>query len=113
MGDAPADVVLHLWSDATTLLGLVGITRRPDETPLEHATRARTATGTAGINHDELDRLALLATRALYARETMGLAEVEDATTVIRGIGASLVALTPRAVRWRIRLDPRLASRLV
>jgi len=111
-GDEPADRVLHAWQDATVLLGVLGVPRRPDETPLEHATRTRTAVSTFGLDHDALEHLANNATRALYARESVDPARATDCLQISAALGRAVMAHAPTKVKLRIRLDPRLAATL-
>ncbi|MEI7993132.1 MAG: hypothetical protein WCH93_12000, partial [Actinomycetota bacterium] len=111
-GSAPADRVLHAWQDVTVLMGLLGVARRADETPLEHAGRTRTSVTTFGVDHDDLELLATAATRALYARETIDAVMVSECNAVAQRTGLAVLATSPRSVRWGLRLDPRLASRL-
>ncbi len=111
-GSAPADRVLHAWQDVTVLMGLLGVARRADETPLEHVVRTRTSVTTFGVDHVDLELLATAATRALYARETIDAVIVSECIAVAQRTGLAVLATSPRSVRWRLRLDPRLASRL-
>ena len=112
LGEGAADWVLQDWADTTTLLAAIGVIRRPDETPLEHAERCRSTVSTFGLDHDALELLAGLATRALYARETVGNKDLEQSTAVLRGVSVAMALHMPRATRLKLRFDPRLASRL-
>ena len=106
-GDAPSDRVLQSWQDTTVLLGLLGTRRRPEETPLEHATRA------AQLRPDlssDVERLADLATRALYAAEAVDASLAEEADAIRRQLAGSLLATAPARVRIRRYIDPRLAA---
>lgn len=106
-GDAPADQVLQSWADLTVLIGLLGTKRRPEETPLEHA--GRTSTGIA-LDAESLERLADLATQALYAADAIDVDLSVEADELRRRIAASLIATAPWKVRIRRYLDPRLAA---
>ncbi len=106
-GDSPADRVLQAWADATVLLALLGTRRRPEETPLEHAERV--AQQAVGVR-DEVQRLADLATRALYASEAVDESFAEEADLIRRQLAQSLLADAPARIRIRRYVDPRLAA---
>lgn len=112
LGNEPAEVVLQDWADATVLLAVLGVARRPDETPLEHAERCRSAVSTFGLDHDALGELAALATRALYARETVSDENIDRSEDIVRGVSIAMAIHSPRAIRLRLALDPRLSSRV-
>jgi len=112
IGDEPADRVLASWQDVTSLLALFGAARRAEETPLEHAARTHTLTSTHGVDHAAIDRLADLATQALYARDSVDEERAVAGEDLAASLGRDVVAAAHGRLRWRLRLDPRLSSRL-
>lgn len=106
-GDGPAERVLHAWTDASEILSLRGARRRPDETPLEHAARIPAL---LGIDHDALERLAQLATAALYSAEMIDEEQAAESDALRLHIAHALMAQTPWRTRIRIRVTPKLAA---
>lgn len=105
--DAPAEQVLQSWQDATVLLGLLGTQRRPEETPLEHAART---SNNIPVEHEVLERLAELATQALYAAEAIDDSLAGEADDLRHRLTGALIVTAPWRVRIRRYLDPRLAA---
>jgi hypothetical protein len=106
-GDGPAERVLHAWTDASEILSLRGARRRPDETPLEHAARVPAL---LGIDHEALERLAELATAALYSAEMIGDEQAAECDALRLHLARALMAQAPWRTRIRIRITPKLAA---
>jgi hypothetical protein len=106
-GDGPAERVLHAWTDASEILSLRGARRRPDETPLEHAARIPAL---LGIDHEALERLAELATAALYSAEMIGDEQAAECDALRLHLARALMAQAPWRTRIRIRITPKLAA---
>jgi transglutaminase-like putative cysteine protease len=109
VGHDPASRVSDAWRRSAASLDLLDAGRRADETPMEHAERARHV---ANIDEKLLGDLAQAATRATYAADA-----VNEATAVRCEQDAQRVArlVRQRATKQRraaARLSPRLASRL-
>ena len=112
IGSDPADRVLANWNDISVLLSLFGAGRRPEETPQEHAIRTRSVTSTFGLDHAAIEALADLATQAIYARGSVDdhRADVGDQLAV--SLTRQVLSSAAGRLGLRLRLDPRLASRL-
>jgi transglutaminase-like putative cysteine protease len=109
VGTDPASRVTDAWARSSASLGLIDAGRSPDETPNEHANRAWHV---AGLDQKLLADLAVAATRATYAAES-----VDDNTAQRCEEDAQRVSrlVRRRATKGRLfaaRFNPRTASQL-
>ncbi|HEY5875738.1 MAG TPA: transglutaminaseTgpA domain-containing protein [Ilumatobacteraceae bacterium] len=103
----PAERVVAGWRRATAAVALLGARRRPNETPVEHATRAWKSTG---IDEKSLRDLADRATVATYASDHVTAGDADAAVLLASRIGRLVEHRAPFAVRVLARLDPRRAA---
>ena len=103
----PAERVVAGWRRATAAMALLGARRRPNETPVEHATRAWKSTG---IDEKSLRDLADRATVATYASDHVTAGDADAAVLLASRIGRLVERRAPFAVRVVARLDPRRAA---
>ena len=107
--DRPVAYIGSLWSLACVALRAVGFEDRPDETPVQQASRSAEA---AGWGQHAIAELAQTATKAVYSPTPLSPSEIAHVDDVYHAIATAIRQRASVAVRVRVRLDPRLAIAL-
>ncbi len=107
--DRPVAYIGSLWSLACVALRAVGFEDRPDETPVQQASRSAEA---AGWGQHAITELAQTATKAVYSPTPLSPSEIAHVDDVYHAIATAIRQRASVAVRVRVRLDPRLAIAL-
>ena len=108
-GQTPIEQIQHSWNRTTQALALLGLTRVPNETPLEYARRAGAA---PGIDPRCLQQLAELTTAAVYGGlgDDTTAARCSELATEIAHAVKDLLGNRDRVLSW---FDPKRAGLLL